>query len=441
MRKRAAFVLVSLLAVACGRNPVAPTSAVAHATAAASVIPNATGSARQSSSVDLASCLAGSGNPDCFDARALRAAAIGVSPATAPSAPTNLACTVSGGTVALTWAAPTAGDAVVTYRLQAGSGPGLLNLADFRTSSSATNYTALLVGAGAYYVRVLALNSAFQSSPASNEVLVTVGAGAGCTASTPVPTGPLSAPRSLVNAAQSAGTISLAWSAPASGTPTSYVIVAGSAPGQSDLVPGSDTGSTALSLVAANVPPGQYYVRVYAKNSAGLSPPSNEVLVFVIAFGNRGDVQVSLSWDAPSDLDLHVVEPSGEDIYYANSSSSTGGQLDVDSNAACSIDGRQIENVRWIRAPGGSYTVRVDNWDSCGVARSNYTLTVKNGAAVNVFTGTFTDVGDHGGAGDGRTIMTFVHAASVVLSDAIPLFRAPQLFAPSAQKLRIAGQR
>lgn len=440
MPKRAIFVLVSLLAAACGRNPVAPVSAVDHAAAAASVMPNATGSAQQSSSVDLASCLALSGNRDCFDTRALRAAAIGFSPATAPSAPTNLACSVSGGTVALTWAAPTAGDAVMTYRLQAGSGPGLLNLADIQTSSSATNYTATGVGAGAYYVRVLAMNGAFQSSPASNEVLVTVGAGAGCTASgsTPVPSGPLSAPRSLVNAAQSAGTISLTWSAPASGTPTSYVIVAGSAPGRSDLA-NFDTGTTALTLIAPGVPAGSYYVRVYAKNSAGLSGPSNEVLVYVISFGS--DVQVSLSWDAPSDLDLHVVDPLGEDIYYANPSSSTGGQLDVDSNAGCAIDGRQIENVRWSRAPGGSYTVRVDNWDSCGVARSNYTVTVKNGAAVNVFTGNFIDVGDRGGAGSGRTIMTFVHAASAVLSDAMQMLRAPQLAAPSAEKLRITGQR
>jgi len=42
-----------------------------------------------------------------------------------------------------------------------------------------------------------------------------------------------------------------------------------------------DTNSNALSLAAQNVPAGSYYVRVYAKNTCGLSAPSNEVLMVV----------------------------------------------------------------------------------------------------------------------------------------------------------------
>jgi quercetin dioxygenase-like cupin family protein len=66
------------------------------------------------------------------------------------------------------------------------------------------------------------------------------------------------------------------WSVPSSGA-TSYVVRAGSAPGQSDYVE-HDTGSTATSLTA-NAPPGTYYVRVHARNACGLSGASNEVVL------------------------------------------------------------------------------------------------------------------------------------------------------------------
>lgn len=58
-----------------------------------------------------------------------------------------------------------------------------------------------------------------------------------------------------------------------------------------------------------------------------------------------GDVQVTLSWNADSDVDLHVVDPSGEEIYWSNRRSASGGQLDLDSNAACAIDGVRNENI------------------------------------------------------------------------------------------------
>jgi hypothetical protein len=279
---------------------------------------------------------------------------------------------------------------------------------------------------GTYFVRVRALNSTGLSLP-SNEVVVVVGStgGGGCA----------TAPRSLAVASQSAGTISIAWLAPATGSPTSYVLRAGSSPGLSNLAD-FDTGSTALAFVAPGVPAGSYYVRVYSRSSCGLSAASNEVLVFVVGFSS--DVQVSVSWDAPSDVDLHVVEPSGAEFYWADRTSATGGQLDVDSNPACSIDGRQIENIRWAIAPGGTYTVRVDYYEGCGVARTNYLVTVKNGPAVQTFSGFFTGPGDVGGQGSGVAITTFFHAAAAVAAPVLQMFRAPELFTPSAKKLQVS---
>jgi hypothetical protein len=278
---------------------------------------------------------------------------------------------------------------------------------------------------GVYHVRIRA-NGAAGPGAASNEIVVTVG---GCA-------GP---PQGLVVSSQSAGTISLAWTPPASGSPTSYVISAGFQPGLSNAAI-FDTGNPNTSLVVGSVPGGSYYVRVHSRSSCGLSAASNEVLVFAV--GVSGDVQVSVSWDAPSDVDLHVVEPSGEELWYGNSGSATGGQLDVDSNRACEIDGKQIENIRWPgRAPAGTYTVRVDYWNSCGVGRTNYLVTVRNGTSTQTFTGFFTGPGDQGEAGSGITIGTFVHAADTRAAADGPVFRAPALFTPSPIKLKRSNQR
>jgi len=53
------------------------------------------------------------------------------------------------------------------------------------------------------------------------------------------------------------------------------------------------------------------------------------------ARAGRGAVAISLMWDNRSptkknDLDLHVVCPSGAEIYFGNRSSACGGELDVD---------------------------------------------------------------------------------------------------------------
>jgi hypothetical protein len=82
-----------------------------------------------------------------------------------------------------------------------------------------------------------------------------------------------------------------------------------------------------------------------------------------------GDVQISLIWDGRHDLDLHCVDPDGETIYFNNRTSRSGGQLDVDSNAACEKDVRDnpVENIFWAKggAPNGEYNVYVDFYTPC----------------------------------------------------------------------------
>jgi hypothetical protein len=93
-----------------------------------------------------------------------------------------------------------------------------------------------------------------------------------------------SAPGELVSSV-SGQNVTLRWTAPTSGIPTSYVVQAGSAPGKADLA-NFDTNITDLSFVSADVPTGSYYIRVYARKASCASPTfigpaSNEVLVVV----------------------------------------------------------------------------------------------------------------------------------------------------------------
>jgi hypothetical protein len=79
----------------------------------------------------------------------------------------------------------------------------------------------------------------------------------------------------------------------------------------------------------------------------------------IVTSGN-GDIKVTLAWDTGADLDLHVVDPSGEEIWWDDPSAKSGGFLDVDD-----IDGYGRENIFWEdgTAPSGTYRVYVHYYD------------------------------------------------------------------------------
>ncbi|MFZ5697544.1 MAG: YfaP family protein [Pseudomonadota bacterium] len=94
-----------------------------------------------------------------------------------------------------------------------------------------------------------------------------------------------------------------------------------------------------------------------------------------------GDLQFNLTWNTANDVDLHVFEPGGNEIYWANSTSASGGQLDVDD-----VDGYGPENIYWAAAvPPGAYSVFVENYD--GDAAPGYTLTVTKQGVSTTYTG------------------------------------------------------
>lgn len=80
------------------------------------------------------------------------------------------------------------------------------------------------------------------------------------------------------------------------------------------------------------------------------------------AGAKTGSIQVSLSWNNLNDLDLHVIPPSGERLYFAFPKSNCGGHLDVDMNAGGKRSNKPVENVYWPKnkAPAGAFQVYID---------------------------------------------------------------------------------
>lgn len=183
--------------------------------------------------------------------------------AAVPAPPINLTSNVTGNTVTLSWTAPAG--SVLAYRLEAGSAPGLSNVAN-SIVGLATSLTVVNIPPGTYYVRVRAIGSDGESAP-SNEATVIVGGGTGCTTAPNAP--------QLSPAAVAGNGVMFAWAAALTGcAATSYSLQAGSAPGLANLA--IVNVGPALSF-AASAPDGTYYVRVVASNAYGTSPPSNEV--------------------------------------------------------------------------------------------------------------------------------------------------------------------
>jgi hypothetical protein len=122
-----------------------------------------------------------------------------------------------------------------------------------------------------------------------------------------------------------------------------------------------------------------------------------------------GRFVIALTWAAPVDLDLHVVDPLGVEIWKRNINSyeppppgappeapntpHPGGVLDFDSNAQCVPDGRHAENVVYAdKPPSGHYTARVDTFSLCGNVGAHWRVEAfLDGASIGAAEGSSTE--------------------------------------------------
>ena len=119
-----------------------------------------------------------------------------------------------------------------------------------------------------------------------------------------------------------------------------------------------------------------------------------------------GDPQFTLIWNTDGvDLDLHVIEPGGKEIYWEDPKGNKGGELDVDNTK-----GFGPENVYWlvesdgpgsqkVKGPGpsGVYRWYVVYWGGFGgVAKpTHWQVRVKHAGKVEVFHGKFKALNEH----------------------------------------------
>ena len=185
-----------------------------------------------------------------------------------PLPPTDFTAEIAGTTLTLRWRIPPLGMTNTVFELQAGTAEGLSDIATVDLGA-ATSFTVPGVPPGTYYVRVRAITP-LGASAATPDLAVTMG-GVGCTS-------PPGKPLILFSEAD-ADTVLAAWYAWA-GTPTSFILEAGSAPGLRNLatVP---LATTPIPVEFPGSPPGNYFLRVRSKNACGISPTSPEAMVNV----------------------------------------------------------------------------------------------------------------------------------------------------------------
>lgn len=267
----------------------------------------------------------------------------------APSAPTSLTATAQDGAVTMTWTPGAGGGVVQSHVVEAGSAPGLSNLATLVTTAT-PSYRAAAVPAGSYWLRVRARNALGTSAPS---------------AEVPVVVAPCRAPATPANfsaTAQGASAM-LAWSAPAdTSTVTGYRLEVGTSAGASNLITVAfPAGTTAYS---ASGPPGIYFLRLRSVNGCGTSPPTADVaLTLRTCVGAPGAPTallstvtqrvVTLAWTAPAE---------GETVQqYVVVAGSVPGAADL-----LTLPLTSMSSTYQATAPPGTYYVRVVSRNDCG---------------------------------------------------------------------------
>lgn len=102
-----------------------------------------------------------------------------------------------------------------------------------------------------------------------------------------------------------------------------------------------------------------------------------------------GALRVSLSWSNPDDLDLSIIEPNKNTIYYHSKHSTTSGTLDLDMNGLDKkSETEPVENIIYSnksRMPKGKYVVKVNNYSKRSSENQGFALQVEFDGKIHEF--------------------------------------------------------
>jgi hypothetical protein len=175
----------------------------------------------------------------------------------------------------------------------------------------------------------------------------------------------------------------------------------------------------ATAEFSTGIVPGKYTLVVRAVDENGnYGLPKSQILVGQSSPTTPplvGDLVVTLKWDNDANLDLHVVQPDGFEVYWNAESSQTEmdggsyGYIDYNSNANCVIDGLNREDAIWPQEPPpGHYTVRVDAANLCGEPIANWNVqAIYHGKQIAQASGVATDASTRGSHGVGSGVLAF----------------------------------
>lgn len=206
-----------------------------------------------------------------------------------------------------------------------------------------------------YAVRLRAVNGAGPGAPS------------GPVAATPRPAP--EPPTNLRVAAQAGNTVTVAWTAPASGMPpTAYVLEGGLQPGEVlASIPGG--GPMSVPSFTFSAPTGAYYVRMHAVAGTAWSPPSNEIRLFVNVpappaaptnlLGLANGPALALSWTNP---------PGGP--------AATALWLNVTGALTTTLPLPAAETFTYPDVPPGTYTFSVSASNAGGMSAPSNTVTL-----------------------------------------------------------------
>jgi hypothetical protein len=259
-----------------------------------------------------------------------------------PAAPVMNLPRAMGSSILLSWSS-VAG--ATSYRLGVGLLPGSELVSYDVGSLTQLVFTSPFSGGG--WVHVYAID-ATGASPRSNSVSLGVG----------TPTAP-SAPTNL-QALVTGNHVTLTWTPGAGGgAPATFEVEAGLNPGAATL--GAFPVGLTSQAAVPNVPNGIYFVRLYARNTAGRSPASNEVRVDVPGGCAAPDMAAVTSTVSGTTVTIAWTPTAGASSFRLTASATPGGPPLAVQNYPLTQTSATFAGV-----PVGTYYVKVAALASCG---------------------------------------------------------------------------